>query len=84
MTTAISVSFPLTHSLTLSAYQLLNGGQGKSREQKLTVVGKHYGVAVLATSSDGWQGCQIRWRESVVEVLVEYLSRNNKTAKNIS
>jgi hypothetical protein len=45
---------------------------GKNRERKLTDAGKQYGVSVLATSTDGWQGCQIRWNESVIKLLVEY------------
>jgi hypothetical protein len=46
---------------------------GQSRERKLTDSGKPYGVAVLATSESGWQGCQIRWNESVIPVLMKYL-----------
>lgn len=46
---------------------------GKTRERKLTEAGKQYGMAVLTTSRDGWQGAQLRWFESVVPVLKEYL-----------
>jgi hypothetical protein len=47
---------------------------GQSRERKLTETGKKYGVSVLATSADGWQGAQIRWNESVIKLLVDHLS----------
>jgi hypothetical protein len=56
------------HELGLQEY----ARPGKGRERKLTAAGKNYGVAVLATSAGGWQGCQIRWRESVLAVLGEY------------
>ena len=46
---------------------------GVNRERKLTEAGKQYGVALLATSTDGWQGAQLRWFDSVVGVLCEYL-----------
>ena len=50
---------------------------GVNRERKLTEAGKQYGVALLATSTDGWQGAQLRWFNSVVSVLCEYLSTNS-------
>ena len=47
---------------------------GKNRERKLTEAGKQYGVALLTTSADGWQGAQLRWFESVIRELCEHLS----------
>jgi transposase len=67
--TAASVNKAL-HELGLQEWSK----PGQSRERKLTDAGKQYGVSVLATSADGWQGCQIRWNESVIELLVEHLS----------
>ena len=46
---------------------------GKNRERKLTEAGKQYGVALLTTSADGWQGAQLRWFESVIPLLCERL-----------
>ena len=46
---------------------------GKNRERKLTEAGKQYGVALLTTSADGWQGAQLRWFESVIRELCERL-----------
>jgi hypothetical protein len=48
---------------------------GKNRERKLTEAGKQYGIALLTTSADGWQGAQLRWFESVIPLLHEHLKR---------
>ncbi len=45
---------------------------GVNRERKLTERGKKYGVALLTTSSEGWQGAQLRWFDSVIPLLVDY------------
>lgn len=37
-----------------------------NRERKLTAKGKEYGIALLTTSADGWQGAQLRWYDSVI------------------
>jgi hypothetical protein len=47
---------------------------GVNRERKLTEKGKQYGVALLTTSAEGWQGAQLRWFESVMPLLCKYLS----------
>jgi hypothetical protein len=47
---------------------------GVNRERKLTEEGKNYGVALLTTSAEGWQGAQLRWFESVIPLICEYLS----------
>jgi hypothetical protein len=46
---------------------------GVNRERKLTEAGKQYGVALLTTSADGWQGAQLRWFESVIPLLCCHL-----------
>ena len=46
---------------------------GANRERKLTAQGKQYGVALLTTSAEGWQGAQLRWFESVIPLLCKYL-----------
>jgi hypothetical protein len=46
---------------------------GVNRERKLTEAGKQYGVALLTTSADGWQGAQLRWFESVIPLLCSHL-----------
>jgi hypothetical protein len=46
---------------------------GANRERKLTEKGKQYGVALLTTSADGWQGAQLRWFESVISLIYEHL-----------
>ena len=44
---------------TLHELGLLNwANPGKNRERKLTEAGKEYGVAILTTSADSWQGAQ--------------------------
>ena len=47
---------------------------GVNRERKLTDEGKQHGVALLTTSAEGWQGAQLRWFESVIPLICEYLS----------
>ena len=49
---------------------------GKNRERKLTETGKQYGVALLTTSADGWQGAQLRWFDSVITIVCEHLRRS--------
>ena len=49
---------------------------GKNRERKLTEAGKQYGVALLTTSADGWQGAQLRWFDSVIPILCQYFRRS--------
>jgi len=46
----------------------------KNRERKLTEAGKKYGVAILTTSADGWQGAQIRWFDNVIPILFQEFS----------
>jgi hypothetical protein len=45
---------------------------GVNRERKLTTKGQQYGVALLTTSADGWQGAQLRWYDSVIPLLCQY------------
>jgi len=45
---------------------------GVNRERKLTTKGQKYGVALLTTSADGWQGAQLRWYDSVIPVLCQF------------
>lgn len=45
---------------------------GVNRERKLTEQGKQYGIAILTTSKEGWQGAQLRWREEIIPILVDY------------
>jgi hypothetical protein len=45
---------------------------GVNRERKLTLRGQRYGVALLTTSADGWQGAQLRWYDSVIPLLCQY------------
>lgn len=47
---------------------------GVNRERKLTAKGKEYGIALLTTSADGWQGAQLRWYDSVIPLLSNYFS----------
>jgi hypothetical protein len=47
---------------------------GANRERKLTEKGKQYGVALLTTSAEGWQGAQLRWFSSVIPLICEHLS----------
>jgi len=51
---------------------------GVNRERKLTEAGKQYGVALLTTSAEGWQGAQLRWFESVIPLLCSHLGGENK------
>ncbi len=44
---------------------------GVNRERKLTELGKKYGISILTTSKDGWQGAQIRWFDSVLPILYD-------------
>jgi hypothetical protein len=46
---------------------------GANRERKLTAQGKQYGVALLTTSAEGWQGAQLRWFSSVIPLICEHL-----------
>lgn len=48
-----------------------------NRERKLTEAGKQYGVALLTTSAEGWQGAQLRWFESVIPLLCSHLGADN-------
>lgn len=47
---------------------------GVNRERKLTSKGKKYGIALLTTSADGWQGAQLRWYDTVIPLLCNYFS----------
>jgi hypothetical protein len=47
---------------------------GANRERKLTEKGRQYGVALLTTSAEGWQGAQLRWFSSVIPLICEHLS----------
>lgn len=47
---------------------------GVNRERKLTSRGQQYGVALLTTSADGWQGAQLRWYDSVIPLLCQYFN----------
>ena len=49
---------------------------GVNRERKLTDKGKEYGIALLTTSADGWQGAQLRWYDSVIPLLSNYFSQS--------
>ena len=51
---------------------------GVNRERKLTEAGKQYGVALLTTSAEGWQGAQLRWFESVIPLLCCHLGGEEK------
>lgn len=49
---------------------------GVNRERKLTPSGQQYGVALLTTSADGWQGAQLRWYDSVIPLLCQFFDRS--------
>ena len=57
---------------------------GKNRERKLTEAGKQYGVALLTTSADGWQGAQLRWFDSVIPIVSEHLRKSSLTKNSLS
>ncbi len=65
--TAASINKAL-HSLGFQDW----ANPGKNRERKLTEAGKQYGVALLTTSADGWQGAQLRWKDGVISMLCQY------------
>ena len=50
---------------------------GVNRERKLTDKGKQYGIALLTTSADGWQGAQLRWYDSVIPLLCHYFDASS-------
>jgi hypothetical protein len=54
---------------------------GKNRERKLTEAGKQYGIALLTTSADGWQGAQLRWFE--VENNNKFIRRKKNVREQI-
>ena len=55
---------------------------GVNRERKLTEQGKQYGIAILTTSKEGWQGAQLRWREEIIPILVDYFSQTSHEARS--
>ncbi len=69
--TAASINKAL-HSLGFQDW----ANPGKNRERKLTEAGKQYGVALLTTSADGWQGAQLRWKDSVIPMLCQYFKES--------
>jgi hypothetical protein len=50
---------------------------GVNRERKLTSRGQQYGVALLTTSADGWQGAQLRWYDSVIPLLRQFFDASS-------